>query len=1125
MQPLLKRAIMLLNFISLPQLQARFPHAIYEKGEGYYFDGCVNNLKRSFKANQKEETITATVVGRKPYNVIVKLTGPTNKIHIHGTCSCPMTVNCKHVVATLLEAMGDKKIISQFEKLAEIKRDPVVDNWLNEFKRHLTSEVPTSMNVDETHSLFYALSQPVARYLTGVDVKLFLVRRLKSGEWGAAKEFSRSSLAQQRHLYPLDKELLVKLEVASKLSQHGAYYSSLTLNGEAGEKLLPDLIATGRCCWASPKSSPLTLGASRIAEFNWQMDNNGFQELQYISQDKILSVFLIDHLWYLDVEQNELGLLETELDNKISKLLLKTPKIPPEHAKEVAELLAKHEKTIHVTKPTVFEKILAEKIKPIPCLRLSQMMLKLQGDYRDRWQILEHAQPVAELTFDYQGALIPWKDTREIFNHINHNQFKQIIRDKHVEISAFDLLAQNELVPIQDIQHFLSLNQDKAHYFSFDQDSDPLYFSAEILPLLREAGWHINIESDYPYQVIEGQIDEWYSTIDEASGYDWFGLELGITLNEEKINLLPVLQKLLKKFRITNSLELADYDNVLAQLSDGRYIQLPAERVRNILSVLIELFDSESLTDENTLLLSTLHATRLADLEKACGDAARLRWFGGEKTRQLGNKLAQFKGITQAEVPRELKGELRPYQLDGLSWLQFLREYGLGGILADDMGLGKTIQALTHILLEKSSGRMQAPSLVVAPTSLMFNWRMEAERFAPTLNVLVLHGNERKQQFDQIAQYDLILTTYPLLLHDKEFLLKEKFHVLILDEAQCIKNSKSQATQIALQLKASHRLCLTGTPMENHLGELWSLFHFLMPGLLGEQEKFNRLFRKPIEKLQNEERRKHLNKRIAPFLLRRTKSEVVKELPDKVEMIQHVELEGAQRDLYETIRITMQKKVRQEIAKLGLARSHIIILDALLKLRQVCCDPRLLKTETTKKKNAKSAKLELLVSLIVELLEEGRRILLFSQFTEMLALIEDELNKRKLTYLKLTGKTKDRETPVKRFQNGEVPLFLISLKAGGTGLNLTAADTVIHYDPWWNPAVENQATDRAHRIGQKKTVFVYKFVATGTVEEKILDMQKRKNAIMEGLFSEKTSEKLRLTEQDLQGLFDPLPDG
>ncbi len=456
-----------------------------------------------------------------------------------------------------------------------------------------------------------------------------------------------------------------------------------------------------------------------------------------------------------------------------------------------------------------------------------------------------------------------------------------------------------------------------------------------------------------------------------------------------------------------------------------------------------------------------------------------------------------------------------------MNWLQFLREYEFNGILADDMGLGKTVQALCHIAIEKTSGRMDKPCLVVAPTSLMFNWRMEAERFYPDLKVIILQGAERKQLFDSIHTVDLVLTTYPLLSRDKDMLLNHEFHMLILDEAQFIKNAKSLATQIVQQIKAKHRLCLTGTPLENHLGELWSLINFLMPGLLGNAKKFTTEYRNPIEKLGNMDRHAHLIRRIAPFLLRRTKDKVVLELPEKIEMIRHVELEGPQRDLYETIRVAMQEKVQEQISRLGLARGHIVILDALLKLRQVCCDPRLLKISTPKNKASGSAKLELLMSLLPELLEEGRRILLFSQFTEMLGLIEQELDQQKIPYVKLTGQTKDRMTPVQRFQDGEIPLFLISLKAGGTGLNLTAADTVIHYDPWWNPAVENQATDRAHRIGQQKTVFVYKLVAKGTIEEKILLMQQQKHAVMQSLFTDATTSKQSLNKDDLQTLFDP----
>ena len=309
--------------------------------------------------------------------------------------------------------------------------------------------------------------------------------------------------------------------------------------------------------------------------------------------------------------------------------------------------------------------------------------------------------------------------------------------------------------------------------------------------------------------------------------------------------------------------------------------------------------------------------------------------------------------------------------------------------------------------------------------------------------------------------------------------------------------------------------------MENHLGELWSLFDFLMPGLLGDERQFRNLFRNPIEKFGDKDRSHSLTRRIAPFLLRRTKGEVAKELPPKTEILRSVELAGSQRDLYESIRLAMHEKVQREINQKGMARSHIIILDALLKLRQACCDPRLLKLDAAKAVT-QSAKLESLMDMLPELIEEGRRVLLFSQFTSMLALIEAELRKVDLEYVLLTGDTTDRATPVQRFQNGAVPLFLISLKAGGTGLNLTAADTVIHYDPWWNPAVENQATDRAHRIGQDKPVFVYKLITLGTVEEKIMAMQTRKKELADSLFDPEAKNGPQLTADDLSALFEPL---
>lgn len=652
-----------------------------------------------------------------------------------------------------------------------------------------------------------------------------------------------------------------------------------------------------------------------------------------------------------------------------------------------------------------------------------------------------------------------------------------------------------------------------------------MVLSNEVFPHLKSEGWQIETDPSFPFQPIQ-DIGEWYANVNNeaTSGIDWFDLEMGVEIDGKRINILPHIVRLLRNPNIRTTMDndnLSDEEVIYTQLDDGRYLPIPAKKIQFIARTLIELYDLNSLTQEGRLRLSTWQSAQLAELEHAMA-ASQLRWFGSNQLRDLGNKLRDFKMIEKVTLPSSFQNTLRPYQEEGVSWLQFLRDHNLNGILADDMGLGKTIQALAHIMVEKESGRMQHPILVVAPTSLMTNWKSEASRFAPILKVLILQGNERKDNFDRIADHDLILTTYPLLSRDKDILLNHKYHLLILDEAQVIKNPNTMAHRIVQQIQATHRLCLTGTPMENHLGELWSLFHFLMPGFLGDNKKFTQTFRKPIEKRQDQDRQLALTRRVRPFMLRRTKEEVVSELPAKTEIIQHIELLPTQRDLYESVRLAMHSKIQVEIEERGLKRSQIVILDALLKMRQVCCDPRLLKIESAK--NVKeSAKLQFLIDTLPEMIEENRKILLFSQFTSMLALIEAELKKLKIPYVILTGQTKDRQTPINDFQSGKVPLFLISLKAGGTGLNLTAADTVIHYDPWWNPAVENQATDRAYRIGQNKPVFVYKLVTVGTVEEKILDMQNYKAALFAGVFDGTSTSSGSLSPEDLEALFEPLP--
>jgi len=586
-------------------------------------------------------------------------------------------------------------------------------------------------------------------------------------------------------------------------------------------------------------------------------------------------------------------------------------------------------------------------------------------------------------------------------------------------------------------------------------------------------------------------------------------VELGIDHEGVQIDLIPLLHQALAYLPAQPEGEEASADNLPETLwlhNGETLIRVPSERIRPLAQTLLSILGRES---DGTLRLPRLDAAQVMGNTRA-------DWDSSGELKALGEKLTDFQALEEVQPPKELNARLRPYQQDGLNWLQFLREFRLGGILADDMGLGKTLQTLACIQSEKSEGRLKAPALVVCPTTLIANWQSEAKKFTPGLRLLVIHGPRRKPLFDQVAEADLVITSYPLIPRDIERHKEQSYSLAFFDEAQYLKNPATALARAARKLPAENCIALTGTPMENHLGELWSLFDLILPGYLGDQKAFRAEYRKPIEQNGDASRQARLSRRVRPFMLRRTKDQVTPELPEKTEIIRHVELNREQRDLYETVRASMDKRIRELLASKGAARSQIEILDALLKLRQICCHPALLNSET----NAGSAKMDYLLEMIKELLEEGRRIILFSQFTSMLALIEQALKTAGIRYEKLTGQTRDRATPVKHFQNGESPVFLISLKAGGTGLNLTAADCVIHYDPWWNPAVEQQATDRAWRIGQDKPVFVYRLISEGTVEERIQALQARKSQLADGLYGKSETFATALTAEDITVLFE-----
>ena len=545
-------------------------------------------------------------------------------------------------------------------------------------------------------------------------------------------------------------------------------------------------------------------------------------------------------------------------------------------------------------------------------------------------------------------------------------------------------------------------------------------------------------------------------------------------------------------------------------LPDGSYAEADRE----------ELTRAADLLEEAGALPGRQH-TELPPYQAGALDALAALGEGARFESRARTAIAEFKELSRippVPPPEGLTATLRHYQEDGLSWLWFLHRHGLGGILADDMGLGKTVQALA-LLQQARNVEGAAPSLVVAPTSVLPNWQREVERFTPGLRVAVWHGQDRRERVEDLAGADLVLTSYALARRDRDELLRTRWRYVLLDEAQNIKNAGSATAQACKALPADHRLALTGTPLENRLSELWSIFDFLMPGFLGAEEDFAERYEQPIEVAQDPGARERLRRRVQPFVLRRLKTEVAKDLPPKTETVAYCEMEPAQEALYREVLEESRAKVQESIQKVGFRRARVSILAALLRLRQVCNDPRLLKLPGTASLPS-SAKLQRFDELVDDLLAEGHRALVFSQFTEMLRLLEAHATGRGISFLSLDGRTRDRMARVDAFNRDDgPPIFFISLKAGGTGLNLTAADYVIHYDPWWNPAVEDQATDRTHRIGQTRAVIAYKLITRGTVEEKILALQQRKRELAQGILGPGGGLSEGITEQDIETLF------
>ncbi|MEY3610946.1 MAG: hypothetical protein RJB14_668 [Pseudomonadota bacterium] len=1126
------------------QLSFYFDSNSWAKGTALYLKNEV--LSARMMPDGTDWRIQAQVQGSEhdPYRITahLRVSGSGNLQSWRSSCSCPVGRMCKHGAALGIHAAmqglamahdaGDDTEGASPEHLQHLRQERalhqaefLVRDWLHRLEKADSPKgIPVS-GISHDHFL-YCLSPATYGHRPVFHLTVKRATLKQNGEWGKPKKVTSQPYPGDPIWSNCEKgeegifDLMKACPPTNSFSSYG-FQSAIKLQGMVAQLLLRMCASTGRLMWEGDKTLAALDWSDNPVVFKgeWQAveaddkQAQGWRLRMHTGQSHVL-YGLNEPPLYVDPQQGLCGLLDTQgMSAEQVLLLTQAPVVPERVAVKFQQQLV--ERMGPLPLPPVIEKI--PEIRDVAPVAVLQI-LALPEQLRDEQGLFQ-----AVLKFRYGPITGYWPEPQNRMVVGQGAQTQLLFRQLEAELLIWEQL---------DDLGFLAWDENLLGMPGPDGHAQWLEWLETDFAALKEAGFEVHSEPDLNHWLrVAEDVHVRMNAQGDADGEEdtspWFDLSLGMDLDGKRVNILPwvpVILKTLTRFGASSPAQdsgppdrLPDH-LYLPDLQGPGYVKLPTAKIKPWLTMLMELHGERGHDwDKDALRLSRLDALRTA---ATLGEG--VVWQGGQSLLGLVQQLRGATALAEVPVPHGLQATLRPYQQQGLNWLQFLREHRLAGILADDMGLGKTLQTLAHILTEKQAGRLTQPALIVAPVSLLGNWQREAVRFCPDLRTHIHHGLSRHETAQELCAFDVVITAYSLLSRDREMWLQVPWHVLVLDEAQNIKNANTNAAQVVTEIPAVHRLCLSGTPIENHLGELWSQFHFLMPGFLGSHKRFTELFRHPIERQGSAEKMAQLRARITPFMLRRTKDLVASELPPKMETLMPVLLQGQQADLYETIRLGMEKTVREALSTQGLGKSQITILDALLKLRQVCCDPRLLKLSAAASVQ-ESAKLSQLLDLLPEMVAEGRKILLFSQFTEMLALIEQALPALGIPWVKLTGQSKNRDKIVDQFTSGQVPLFLISLKAGGVGLNLPQADTVIHYDPWWNPAVENQATDRAHRIGQTKNVWVVKLVAQGTIEERMLALQERKAQLAKDMYEGAVLRKEPLFgEADLNELFKPL---
>jgi len=1061
----------------------QFDPKIRDRGFAYFRGGAVKILEHS------EFHVRAQVKGTHDY--FVELSLGLNSLDV--ACTCPYFYDgedCKHIWATMLaadsknylstvdrrgplELVYDDEALEALELLEEDEPAPEPPpQWQQKFAT-ITNSINNALSPQrnpwpDNREIYYVVDPQASRQSGLLNVEIAFRELNKKGEWGKIKwaRIQQNQIGQLSD--PSDREILSLL-----LGGKEAYWSSYGYSGidlpnpfvlanTLQPLLLARMCATGRCRFRESKDAELK-------QLEWD-ESTTWQFWLTIRRTG-------DEYALIPVLRNGLEEIEFFAAPLITEAVVvgpdfKVARFTPKGARGWSAALRM---SGGLTIPAIESRQLIAGLLDLPSLPNLEVPPELHFErvsFRPQPHLIVRkpayatyqTQLEAKLSFDYEGIEVDYFDKRN--GLYDHDRNRYIERDLESEQNALTLL---NTLGIKSSQY--------SEMFRLSTRNLPRAVTS-----LLANGWCVEAEGKL-YR------NPAFSSLSVSSGIDWFELHGSLNFGEDLEVKLPQLLAALRRGQ-----------KVIA-LGDGSFGVLPEEWLQQY-----GFLASFGVTEEDHL---RFQRTQTGVLDALL--AARPEITCDETFARVRREWQNFSGIKPVAAPRGFVGQLRDYQREGLGWFEFLERFKFGGCLADDMGLGKTVQVLA--LLESRRKKQPQPSLVVVPRSLIFNWQQEAARFTPKLRVLSHTGSERIKGNAHFEDYDLILTTYGTLRRDVIHFNEVEFDLVILDEAQAIKNAATETAKAARLLKGRQRLALSGTPIENHLGELWSLFEFLNPGMLGSASVFK--FSTNGSQKPDEESRAMLSQALRPFILRRTKQQVAKELPEKLEQTIYCEMDERQRRQYEELRDYYRRSLLEKVSLQGINKSKIQILEALLRLRQTACHPALVGGSVDDV--TPNAKLDVLLPRLSEVTEEGHKAIVFSQFTSFLSIVRNRLDQQGVAYEYLDGRTRNRGVAVERFQSDpNCTLFLISLKAGGLGLNLTSAEYVFLLDPWWNPAVEAQAIDRAHRIGQTNRVFAYRLITRDTVEEKVLELQSTKRELADAIINADNSVIRNITGEDLK---------